>query len=125
MTTKHNLQHERAMMEKILAQVVTMENAGYQFEAAEASFDLLVRRCAGTFRPHFERLNFHVTVEAEGDGRGHDRGHGQNSRRRHGAPRGGRGGRTGQRPGRRTAQGACRPTIPVSPKCTLSITKCG
>ncbi len=55
-------------MDKILAQVVQMENAGYQFEAAEASFDLLVRRTAGTFRPHFERLNFHVTVEAEGDG---------------------------------------------------------
>jgi len=49
-----------------LQQVVQLENRGYQFEAAEASFDLLVRRCAGTFRPHFERLNFHVTVEADG-----------------------------------------------------------
>jgi 2-isopropylmalate synthase len=68
LTTKHNFQNDRALAETILAQVVKMENQGYQFEAAEASFDLLVRRCAGTFRPHFERLNFHVTVEADGDG---------------------------------------------------------
>ena len=37
----------RSCMDKILAQVVSMENAGYQFEAADGSFDLLVRRCAG------------------------------------------------------------------------------
>jgi 2-isopropylmalate synthase len=66
LTTRHNLQNDRALMERILAQVVKMENAGYQFEAAEASFDLLVQKCAGIYRPHFERLNFHVTVEAEG-----------------------------------------------------------
>jgi hypothetical protein len=29
-------------MDKILAKVVSLENAGYQFEAAEGSFDLLV-----------------------------------------------------------------------------------
>ncbi len=65
LTTKHNLQHDRALAEKILDKVVKMENAGYQFEAAEASFDLLVRRCAGTYTPHFERLSFHVSVEAD------------------------------------------------------------
>ncbi len=68
LTTKHNLQNDRALMDKILAQVVKMENSGYQFEAAEASFDLLVQRLAGTFRPHFERLNFHVSVEAGATG---------------------------------------------------------
>lgn len=68
MTTKHNLQHDRALMERILARVVKLENAGYQFEAAEASFDLLVRRCAGTFVPHFERLNYHVSVETDQHG---------------------------------------------------------
>ena len=36
-------------MERVLAQVVELENRGYQFEAAEASFDLLVQRAAGTF----------------------------------------------------------------------------
>ena len=34
-------------MDQILAKVVSMENAGYQFEAAEASFDLLVQGVRG------------------------------------------------------------------------------
>jgi 2-isopropylmalate synthase len=60
MATRHNLQNDRELMDKILAQVVSLENTGYQFESAEASFDLLVRRCAGTFQPHFERLSYHL-----------------------------------------------------------------
>ncbi|HLA85256.1 MAG TPA: citramalate synthase [Thermoguttaceae bacterium] len=67
--TKHNIQNDSKLMDKILAHVVSMESAGYQFEAAEGSFDLLVKRCAGTFRPHFERLNYHVTVETTEDGK--------------------------------------------------------
>ncbi|HEX4129281.1 MAG TPA: citramalate synthase [Pirellulales bacterium] len=70
LTSKHHLQGDRALMDKILARVVELENRGYQFEAAQASFDLLVQKCAGTFRAHFERLNFHVTVEADGDPHG-------------------------------------------------------
>jgi 2-isopropylmalate synthase len=64
LTAKHNLQHDRELMDKILAHVVTLENQGYQFEAAAGSFDLLVKKCAGQFVPHFELLNFHVNVEA-------------------------------------------------------------
>jgi len=64
MTTKHNIAHDRALMDRILAEVVRLENRGYQFEAAEASFDLLVRRCRGAFTPHFERVKYHVAVAA-------------------------------------------------------------
>jgi 2-isopropylmalate synthase len=46
---------------------MAMENEGYQFEAASASFDLLVKKCAGMFEPHFERLSYRVNVE-NGDG---------------------------------------------------------
>ena len=63
LTTKHNIQHDHQLMDRILARVVELENAGYQFEAAEASFDLLVKKCAGTFNPHFERVKYHVDVE--------------------------------------------------------------
>ena len=68
-TTKHDLSENKELMDTILAKVVTMENEGYQFEAAEASFDLLVTRCAGTFKPHFERIKYHVEVgsDAQGD----------------------------------------------------------
>lgn len=65
LTVKYNIQHDRELMDKILAQVVKLENAGYQFEAAEASFDLLVKKCAGSYRPFFERLNYHVNVECD------------------------------------------------------------
>ena len=34
-------------MAKILNQVQDLENEGYEFEAAEASFDLLVKKAAG------------------------------------------------------------------------------
>jgi len=70
LTTKYNLQHDRKLLAKILAEVVRLENEGYQFEAAEASFDLLVKRMAGTFAPHFERIKYHVGVENVGNGEG-------------------------------------------------------
>ena len=68
MTTKYNIEHDKKLMDKILAKVVSKEHTGYQFEAAEGSFDLLVRECAETFQPHFERINYHVNVETTRDG---------------------------------------------------------
>lgn len=65
MTQRHNLQDDRALMDRILERVVKLENRGYQFEAAEASFDLLVRKEANLFTPHFERLSYHVDVESD------------------------------------------------------------
>ena len=96
-------------MDAMLQQVVELENHGYQFEAAEASFDLLVQRAAGTFKPHFELLNYHVDVETDGDGHDDHRGHGEAPRRRRGAARSGRRRRPGERPGRRPAKSAQRP----------------
>ncbi len=68
LTAKHNLQENRPLMDRVLARVVQLENDGYQFESAMASFDLLVRRCAGIFQPHFERIKYHVEVETDLDG---------------------------------------------------------
>jgi 2-isopropylmalate synthase len=68
LAARHHIAPDPKLMDQILAKVVSMEGAGYQFEAADASFDLLVRRSMGTFRPHFERLSFHVNVEVNGDG---------------------------------------------------------
>ncbi|MGE0761302.1 MAG: alpha-isopropylmalate synthase regulatory domain-containing protein, partial [Pirellulaceae bacterium] len=68
MTSKHHLDHSRELMDAILARVVSLENQGYQFEAADASFDLLVRKCAGIFQPHFDRVKYHVEVAAGANG---------------------------------------------------------
>jgi 2-isopropylmalate synthase len=62
---KYNVQHDVAVMDKILAAVVSKEKEGYQYEAADGSFDLLVRRNVGTFRPHFRRLDYHVDVRPD------------------------------------------------------------
>ena len=69
LATQRNLASNRELMDRVLQQIVALENQGYQFEAAEASFDLLVKRAAGTFQPHFERQNYHVSVETDENGR--------------------------------------------------------
>ncbi len=67
-TARHNIPEDSMLMDQILAKVVSMENAGYQFEAADASFNLLVQKCAGTFRPHFEPLHYDVTIDNKAGG---------------------------------------------------------
>jgi 2-isopropylmalate synthase len=68
MTGRQQVPEDTKLTEAILDQVVKLENQGYQFEAAEASFDLLVQRCAGTYRPHFDRVKYHVNVETDEHG---------------------------------------------------------
>lgn len=64
-TDKYRLSHDQALMTKILNRVQDLENEGYQFEAAEASFDLLVRKEAGLYEPAFELLKYRINVETE------------------------------------------------------------
>ncbi|HEY4263631.1 MAG TPA: alpha-isopropylmalate synthase regulatory domain-containing protein, partial [Schlesneria sp.] len=67
-TTKYNIENDNALMTKILERVQDMENAGYQFEAAEASFDMLVKKVTGNYEPWFERLHYRVDVETDASG---------------------------------------------------------
>ncbi|MFH5805369.1 citramalate synthase [Alienimonas sp. DA493] len=62
--TKLKIDADDALMRKVLARVVELEHAGYQFEAAEASFELLVKKCAGTFESHFNRDHYRVNIES-------------------------------------------------------------
>ncbi|MAT72175.1 MAG: citramalate synthase [Planctomycetaceae bacterium] len=66
LATKLNLQDDKALMNQVLERIVELENQGYQFEAAEASFELLVKKLAGTYEPHFELVKYHTTVESRG-----------------------------------------------------------
>ncbi|WP_131110449.1 citramalate synthase [Sulfuricystis thermophila] len=45
---------------KIIDKLKTLEHEGYQFEAAESSFDLVVRKLLGRYRPFFELVEFKV-----------------------------------------------------------------
>jgi 2-isopropylmalate synthase len=67
-TTKYAVNTDKALMVKILNQVQDLEHQGYEFEAAEASFDLLVKRVAGLYEPRFERLSYRVNVEVNAEG---------------------------------------------------------
>jgi 2-isopropylmalate synthase len=66
-TAKYSIQHDRSLMQKILTQVQDLENVGYEFEAAEASFDLLVKKAMGQYRPWFEKLHYRVNIEVDKD----------------------------------------------------------
>ena len=64
LVTRPDVKNDRTLLDKVLAEVCRLENEGWQFEAAGASFDLLVDRCAGTFTPRFEKQSYNVVVES-------------------------------------------------------------
>jgi 2-isopropylmalate synthase len=47
-----------------------LENEGYQFESAEASFDLVVRKAIGDWRPFFKLHGFRVFADLSRGGAG-------------------------------------------------------
>jgi 2-isopropylmalate synthase len=61
-TNKYHLNADNELMKKILDRVQVLENEGYQFEAAEASFDLLVMKVSGAYEPKFIRDHYRVNV---------------------------------------------------------------
>ncbi|HHT9126328.1 MAG TPA: citramalate synthase [Candidatus Brocadiia bacterium] len=65
---KYDITHDRKLMKHILTQVQDLENKGYQFEAAEASFELLVKKALGRHRTFFDLEGFSTTVEKRENG---------------------------------------------------------
>lgn len=59
------LEPNPTLARRVLDEVVRLENEGFQFEAADGSFEILVRKCAKIYKEHFKRLKFHVNVEAD------------------------------------------------------------
>ena len=51
----------------ILDEVMRLENEGYAFENADASFDLLVKKLLGIYEPAFELLGFRASTEGRSD----------------------------------------------------------
>jgi len=54
---------------RVLERVKELEHAGYQFEAADASFDLLLRKETGEYEPLFRLESWRVIVEQRADGK--------------------------------------------------------
>jgi 2-isopropylmalate synthase len=62
----HNLEKGSPQVQRILKEVKRLENEGYEFEAAEASLDLLIRKTIGGEEPLFELLEYHTTFRRSG-----------------------------------------------------------
>jgi 2-isopropylmalate synthase len=60
---KINLDSKDPITMEILDNIKEMENRGYQFEGAEASFELLMKRALGTHRKFFSVIGFRVIDE--------------------------------------------------------------
>jgi 2-isopropylmalate synthase len=54
--------------EKILEEIKELEHKGYQFEGADASFELLARKALGEHEPFFELKGFRVIDEKRSEG---------------------------------------------------------
>ncbi len=60
---KINMDSKDPVTLEILDNIKEMENRGYQFEGAEASFELLMKRALGTHRKFFSVIGFRVIDE--------------------------------------------------------------
>jgi 2-isopropylmalate synthase len=65
---KAKITQDKKLAAKILERVQELESQGYQFEAADASFDLLVKKIMGTFNPSFDLIKYHINVEKRAAG---------------------------------------------------------
>ena len=55
--------------QRVLERVKELEHEGFQFEAADGSFELLMRREAGEYEPLFRLESWRVLVEQRADGK--------------------------------------------------------
>jgi len=55
--------------QRVLERVKELEHEGFQFEAADGSFELLMRRQAGEYEPLFRLESWRVLVEQRADGK--------------------------------------------------------
>ncbi|NLW49284.1 MAG: citramalate synthase [Candidatus Brocadiaceae bacterium] len=65
---KSEITQDPAVVRQLLDRLQNLENEGYQFEAAEASFELVAQKAVGRFRPHFDVRAYHISVIRQSDG---------------------------------------------------------
>jgi len=58
-----------AFAERVVERVKELEHEGFQFEAADGSFELLMRKEAGSYEPLFRLESWRVLVEKRADGK--------------------------------------------------------
>jgi len=64
---KFDIEKDRAAQKRILDKITQLEAEGFQFEAAEASFELIVRREVGRYQKFFELDHYRCAVNKTAD----------------------------------------------------------
>lgn len=64
---KIDLRPEDPRIRDLLVQLKELEKQGYQFEGAEASFEIFIKKVLGQYKPHFVLHDFKVTDEISMD----------------------------------------------------------
>ena len=62
-----NLDSKDPVTQEILEEIKEMENRGFQFEGAEASFELMMKKALGTHKKFFQVMGFRVIDEKRTD----------------------------------------------------------
>lgn len=57
------LSKDNPKLQELLGRLKALENEGYQFEGAEGSLELLMRKAVGRYTPSFQLLGFRIVVE--------------------------------------------------------------
>src|SRR3954453_3604379 len=68
-TVQERADVDEATASRVVERVKELEHQGYQFEAADGSFDLLIRKETGEYEPLFQLESFRVIVEKREDGK--------------------------------------------------------
>jgi 2-isopropylmalate synthase len=58
-----DLPESGSVQKEVLSKIKSLEDKGFQFEAAEGSFELLIRKASGEYRPFFTLKGFRVITE--------------------------------------------------------------
>lgn len=65
------LNGDKALTKKVVNRVKALEHDGYQFDGAEASFELILQEELGHFKPFFDVLDSRINVNYDEDGHKH------------------------------------------------------
>lgn len=66
---KFDIAHDRELSTRLLQRLQELENQGYQFEAAEGSFELMVKKETGNYRKFFDTEGYHVSIIRNTEGK--------------------------------------------------------
>lgn len=65
---RFDIEHDKETLRRVLNKVQDLESAGFQFEAAEASFELLLRREVGRYKRFIDLEHYRVIVQRNESG---------------------------------------------------------